>query len=346
MKIRCLGEIFLKKIALILFSWILFSCSLFQKPEMQTEIGPFYHNVDIGKFISLWDTMTIYEGSTNEYQIKLPLDQDGIYDFIVEWGDNSSNQITTFNDPETTHSYQYAKKYEIKISGILKGFRFNNSGDMKKLMEIRQWGKLNLGNKGSYFSGCLNLTISAKDILDLTGTSNLNSAFSSCKSLISVPSINDWDLSGVTDTSYMFYGALLFNQYIGDWNLSNIQNMESMFSSASKFNQNIGSWNISSVTKTDNMFYNSASFDQDISSWNMSKVKSMDSMFSGTKLSVNNYDALLIGWSKLQLQYDVTFSGGYSYYSNKAELSRQKMISYYRWSISDSGITAEVNNGG
>ncbi len=41
--------------------------------------------------------------------------------------------------------------------------------------------------------------------------------------------IGSWDVSNVTDMSYMFDGAKTFNQDIGDWNVSNVTNMHWMF---------------------------------------------------------------------------------------------------------------------
>ena len=51
------------------------------------------------------------------------------------------------------------------------------------------------------------------------------------------------DLSGVTDMSYMFAGAINFNQDIGGWNTANVTDMSGMFMSAFAFDQDIGSWN-------------------------------------------------------------------------------------------------------
>ena len=41
--------------------------------------------------------------------------------------------------------------------------------------------------------------------------------------------IGDWDVSNVTDMSYMFYGHQSFNQPIGDWDVSNVTDMYTMF---------------------------------------------------------------------------------------------------------------------
>jgi surface protein len=51
-----------------------------------------------------------------------------------------------------------------------------------------------------------------------------------------------WDVSNVTNMSYMFKGhfTTAFNNDIGNWNTSNVTNMMSMFNDAVSFNKRIG----------------------------------------------------------------------------------------------------------
>jgi hypothetical protein len=64
-------------------------------------------------------------------------------------------------------------------------------------------------------------------------------------------------------------------------------------------------------------------------------------MFSGVKLSTSNYDALLLAWSKLDLQSHMRFNGGDSKYSEKAEDARQHIIDEFDWRITDGGKAKE-----
>ena len=82
--------------------------------------------------------------------------------------------------------------------------------------------------------------------------------------------ISTWDVSNVTDMSYMFYDAT-FNQPIGNWDVSNVTNMDSMFVNAT-FNQDISSWDVSSVINMFRMFRDATSFNQDLSSWSVNGV--------------------------------------------------------------------------
>ena len=47
---------------------------------------------------------------------------DGIYDFTVEWGDGKSDQITSFDDAETNHTYKNANVYVVHL---VEGFSFD-----------------------------------------------------------------------------------------------------------------------------------------------------------------------------------------------------------------------------
>jgi hypothetical protein len=56
--------------------------------------------------------------------------------------------------------------------------------------------------------------------------------------------VDSWDVSQITDMSFLFLKMRTFNEYIGSWNVSNVTNMNSMFSGATAFNQEIGSWDV------------------------------------------------------------------------------------------------------
>ena len=61
--------------------------------------------------------------------------------------------------------------------------------------------------------------------------------------------INTWDVSAITNFSYLFYGATFFNKDIGDWDVSSGTNFSGMFAHSMSFNQDIGDWNVSSGNK-------------------------------------------------------------------------------------------------
>ena len=93
-------------------------------------------------------------------------------------------------------------------------------------------------------------------------------------------SLSNVCVSRITDMSGLFEFLDLggpdpnFNQDISSWDVSNVTDMSYMFKnlSNSPFNQDISSWNVANVTNMYEMFYGANSFNQDLSSWDVSNV--------------------------------------------------------------------------
>jgi len=93
-------------------------------------------------------------------------------------------------------------------------------------------------------------------------------------------SLDKWDVSNVTNMSYMFYDTV-FNNPLNSWNVSKVTNMSGMFKH-SYFLQPIDNWDVSNVTDMNNMFANSY-FNQPLNTWNVSKVTDMSNMFKNAQ---------------------------------------------------------------
>jgi surface protein len=255
-------------------------------------------------------------GATSSNQFRLPLVSSGSINFTVDWGDNTTDTITTFNQAQVTHTYSSAGTYTVKIAGIIKGWQFNNGGDRLKFLQVKNWGCLNISvNNG--FNGCSNMTCTAVDSPRITTTSlqnyflncsvfngaignwdistvtNLQSTFQSCS--VFNQSINNWNTSNVTTIQNLFSACSVFNQPLNKWNTSNVTNMQAVFGgffglgSAVKFNQDIGSWNTAKVTNMLGMFVNATDFNNggspSINEWNTSNVTNIGEIFRGTKFN-------------------------------------------------------------
>jgi surface protein len=239
----------------------------------------------------LIDTENVVEGTTtNDNQFQLPLTNTGPVNFTIDWGDGTTDIITSYNQAETLHTYITPGEYFITItSGIIKGWQFGGSGDAVKLMEIYNWSVWDFDVAGA-FRGCNNLVSSATSVPTISSTS-LNNMFQNTTNFNGP--LDGWNISGVQSFNQMFFGATSFNQPLSNWDVSSATSMNGMFQNATSFNQNIGSWDVSSVTNMGNMFNGATSFNQDIGSWDVSSATSMNGMFqSATSFNqpLNNWD--------------------------------------------------------
>lgn len=83
--------------------------------------------------------------SSSNKQYTLPTVEGGVYNFTVDWGDGSSDEITSWDQAEITHTYATGGQYEINITGVFEGANFHRNEatghmDCVKLIETKSWG--------------------------------------------------------------------------------------------------------------------------------------------------------------------------------------------------------------
>ncbi len=210
-------------------------------------------------FITKWqipvDTKTITlplrEKNTNE-----SLDAEIVYsyDLTVDWGDGTTSEITSWNDPDTSHTYRGTETTALVSitvnSGHLGGW--GSASTVPELVDIVQWGDAVFTDTQYFLCRFPNVvTTSATDAPVFTGV--------------------------MTST---FYENTTFQGDISNWNVQDVTSMWGLFSRSS-FNGDISGWNVSNVTNMYGMF-SGASFDGDLSNWNVSKVTTMQLLFSSS----------------------------------------------------------------
>lgn len=225
-------------------------------------------DVQYPEFITVWNTaiMDIDEASANN-QIKLPLSEDG-YNFTVNWGDGTTDTITSSDQEKVTHTYPEPGVYTVTILGTLPKMIFYEHPDRNKIVEVKNWGNNKWKDLEKMFYGCANLNMTAKDAPDMSeleikvkrspdfsdyDAKTLSEMFRNAKTFNG--NINHWDVSTINDFSYMFKGAENFNQDLNNWDTSRAISMEYIFNGAKIFNKDIGSWDTSNVKTMVSMFY-------------------------------------------------------------------------------------------
>ena len=122
---------------------------------------------------------------------------------------------------------------------------------------------------------CLTATI----IFKPSSKADLDAAIEECTGLSDYcfngpkDAIGDWDVSSVTDMSYVFYGNAEQGNYVHG---------------AERFNGDISKWDVSRVTNICTMFSYTKSFNGDISKWDVSRVTNMAFMFNSALASLQS----------------------------------------------------------
>lgn len=194
----------------------------------------------------------------------------------------------------------------------------NYRGDSHKIIKVTQWGDIHWSSMERAFHYSTEMDVTATDIPDLSNLTTMSGMFAGCYNLVGNPSINNWDVSQVTnfsdcfnfatkfnqpvtnwdisnatDISSMFANAYLFDQPVGNWDTSNVTNMARTFMTALVFNQPLANWNTSKVTDMSQLFFDTQLFDQPIGNWDTSKVTNMMNLFHGTEMfnqPITNWD--------------------------------------------------------
>jgi len=272
-------------------------------PALSTTSNPAYNPASLPAFSGgsgggvvpadafVFEIDTTKPGTSTNTDFQLPIYNAGNYNFDIQWGDGSSETVTS--DNILVHTYPAPGVYQISITGTLEGFATFGAGDPQKILNISQWGIVKFGNFGNWFRDCLNLTITATDIPDLTGINQFQSIFSGCENLDNIPNIEQWDVSSVLVFQGAFTSCLLFNQDLSNWDVSSGINFGSMFQACEEFNQPLDNWNMSNAQFIFAMFRDAVNFNQDLNSWNTANVINMSGIFDGAA----NFNGNISSWN-------------------------------------------------
>jgi surface protein len=222
---------------------------------------------------------TTQTGTSAADQFTIPITSATPYDIST-----SDGHSITGATGATTLTFSAPGTYTVKITDSCEGWRFNNTGDKLKLLDISNWG-VYANTATNSFYGASNMTCSAVD--KPTGVhTTLNGAFGRCT--LFNGAIGNWDVSTVTNMAFMFDHLFSadgeFNQDISSWDVSNVTTFQRMFTN-SKFNQDISSWTIKNAGAVNmNYMFSASSFNQPLNDWDMTAVADMSFMFNDNRV--------------------------------------------------------------
>ena len=206
-----------------------------------------------------------------------------------------------FNQELTSWNVSNARK----IDNILNGANAFNNGEVatNTMSNPLNWSFPILSSmKGAFsFMNNFNQVLGASN-WDVSAISDMSWMFSANYKMTdsAVAGLNTWDVSGVTDMQYMFHESSVINvPGIANWNTHNVTNMSNMFL-YTKFNEDISSWKTSKVTNMENMFYGASDFSQNIRVWDVSSSVNVTQMFYTSPItSLSKYTNIQDGWTNL-----------------------------------------------
>ena len=239
-------------------------------------------------------------GITSDREFEIPTFGDG-YNYQVDCNSDGFFEAQRVQGDYTCR-YQSPGEYSISISGDFPQISFLQDpddvftddpiADNEKLLEIEQWGDGEWRSMEMAFAGTRNMVSTTTDIPRLRHVENMVGMFYGARSFNN-QALNNWDVSNVTDMSWMFDEAIFFNQPLNNWNVGNVTDMSFMFFLARSFNQPLNNWDVSNVTDMLGMFGLANSFNRPLNNWDISNVTDMSYLFGlaeSFNQSLNSWD--------------------------------------------------------
>ncbi|WP_459576894.1 BspA family leucine-rich repeat surface protein [Companilactobacillus alimentarius] len=145
------------------------------------------------------------------------------------------------------------------------------------------WLFTGIGNNTNGISGITEIKNGER--LNTSNVTNMSHMFDGLGNL-TVLDVSTWDISHVSNMSYMFSDTGLSLIDVSTWDTGNVLNMRHMFSAdntTSNLQQlDVSNWNVSNVSDMSAMFMKDQQLKVlDISNWDVHKVIKMNDMFSG-----------------------------------------------------------------
>lgn len=250
----------------------------------------------------------------------IPCTDTGTFNAVIDWGDGSTDTITTFDAAELQHTYATAGTKAIKVSGTFPNIRFSNGGDRSKVLSVLNLGVVGWLDLKNAFYGCNNLSVFIAGATNTASVIEFAGMLRNCSSL-DFNQLTTLSTVSSTDFKNMFKGCTSVKTIdCTSFNTSRAIDLSSMFQ------------NCSSLTDVINVEWFNI---EDLNS-----VGDLDDFMTDVTLPTARYDQLLINWDAQTVKAGLSPNFGASTYTGGgvAAAARANLISNDLWTISDGGI--------
>ena len=237
------------------------------------------------------------------------------YKFTVDWGDGKTSKVTSYDDPDASHTYTVASavaegegvhegNYRVTIIGLLEAWSFSGE-KCDKFVAIEDLGNTCLKSLAGAFKGCKKLTQvkggNTSKVTDLSyafyGAGNPDGSLKL--------HLNSWDTSKVESMAQMFYGAegITFECDEGNdcddeanlknWQTAKVTSMLGMFKNSEGINPDVSNWQTGNLTNVEMMFHQSTA-NPDVRNWNFANIKKFKDFVNESAIDDENYCKLII----------------------------------------------------
>ena len=254
--------------------------------------------------------------------------------------------LTTWDVSEATSTYWMFANCE-KFNADLSTWQMGNVTNTSAMFQgcplfngnLSAWNVGKVLKTFGMFQGCtaFNGDLSKWNVSSVKFASDM---FAACTSFNS--DLSGWDVSNVTSATSMFQGCTAFNADLSGWNVSKVMSFEGMFGDCTSFNADLSAWNVASATNLRDMFKNCTAFNCPLGNWMPTNIISGDGMFTGSGLTPENWDHLLIGWASLADMADVNANVKIGATGVKHTARSEEAINALKtkknWQITDAGL--------
>lgn len=221
---------------------------------------------DTKPHISIVDPMVMVFNVVWDRTVTLPLVAGYDYKFTVDWGDGTSAEITSYDDPDRTKIYDVDGQYTVTLDGLVERFDFSlATSSAFYLIAIPNLGAVGWLSMDTPFTNAKNLRWVAGG--DVSHVQNFNNTFKGLPGIM--VDTSTWDTSNATSMVGTFEGTRKANPDVSNFNMSKVTSTQYMFKNNWRANPDMLNWDVSSLKNAKEMFLNNISAEPDLSKWNL-----------------------------------------------------------------------------